>query len=1300
MEADRLTILAIDDIQDNLTTLKAVIRDTFPEARVLTAQDGPAGIELALAEDPDVILLDIVMPGMDGFEVCRRLKADKWLQLIPVVFLTAQQGDRQSRIKALEIGGEAFLTKPIEEAELTAQIRAMAKIKAATVHQRQEKERLAVLVTDRTRELNLELAGHRQAELARQQALEKLQLSQNATLNLLEDLKSENEARKKTEEQLSRAKDEWERTFDAVPDLICLLNDQHTILRVNQAMADKLGVHPKAAVGLKCYQCVHGLEAPPDFCPHARLLEDQQPHDEDVHEDRLGGYFHITCTPLHDKSGRLLGSVHVARDITASKLATQALRDSETLLREAQTVASLGSYSLNVATGQWTSSGILDQIFGVDADSDRSVEGWQALIHPDDRQMMRDYLASEVIGKHGRFNKEYRIIRKNDGVECWVHGMGKLEIDAQDRVIRMFGTIQDITERKRAEKELLESRVLTASIVDSTIDLIWSVDPEYFGLMTFNHALIEHFFKRDNRLITVGDRPEDIQSPKHAELWYDLYRRALKEGPYTVEVPSTKGDRIREVSFNILRRDETVFGISVFAKDITARKQAEEALQLTRFSLEHVSDGLFWMTPDARIVDVNEAACRSLGYVREELLNLIIPDIDPHYDAAIWRQFFAELRQRGSLTFETEHRTKDGRIIAVEIVANHVQFGSEERSCAIVRDITERKRVEETRRQSEERHRAILQTAMDGFWTVDRQGRLLEVNEAYCRISGYSMPELLTMSISELEANQTPDDIAATIQKIQELGEVRFESRHRRKDGSVFDIEASVQYRPADNQIVAFVRDITERKRAEDELLLHREHLEELVGQRTAELAEARDQAQAANRAKSAFLANMSHELRTPLTAILGFAQIMAREPDLPAQEQRNLDIILRSGEHLLSLINDILDLSKIDAGRSEVDLHEVDLDALFHDVVNMMRIRADAKGLSLFLDIAAGVPRHVCSDSGKLRQIIINLVGNAIKFTPAGQITIRLAAESLPAGWRLAVEIEDTGIGIAKKDQGRLFQPFEQIGTRTTEGTGLGLAITRKYVQMLGGEIMLDSEPGKGSCFRFTILAGRSDAEACSQPAGRKPVGIKSPTADLRLLIVEDQPENRLLLRCFLDPLGFQLCEAVNGEEAIDIFQQWRPQLILMDRRMPVLDGLEATRRIRALPGGDRPVIIAVSAHSFKEEQQEMRDAGCNDFNGKPFNGENLLELLSRHLHLELVYASGEDSLPPVPRQLSADDLRELSPEALATLHRLAFEGDDLELAKWLKTQEGLAPAVREGLATLISNYRFEVIQEITGSK
>lgn len=416
-------------------------------------------------------------------------------------------------------------------------------------------------------------------------------------------------------------------------------------------------------------------------------------------------------------------------------------------------------------------------------------------------------------------------------------------------------------------------------------------------------------------------------------------------------------------------------------------------------------------------------------------------------------------------------------------------------------------------------------------------------------------------------------------------------------------------------------------------LLTGRRRAEKLVQQRTTELVVARDQAQAANRAKSAFLASMSHELRTPLTAILGFSELMTQDPAISGRARNSLNIILRSGEHLLALINDILEIAKIETGHAEIKCRNVDLGEMLRNVISMMQGRAKAKGLSLVLAPSPGLSLTVNTDPVKCRQILVNLLGNAIKFTDAGQVVVRLHAETTPAGQVLTVEIHDTGVGISQSDMDRIFHPFEQAGDRLPEGAGLGLAITRHYVQMLGGQISVESKPGKGSCFRFTIPVGEIDANGVQAPAPTFQPGDHGRRAsDFRILIVEDQPDNRQLLHCFVEPLDFQVRDAANGLEAVNAFQEWHPHLILMDRRMPDLDGLEATRRIRNLPGGAETVIIAVSAHAFKEEQREMMEAGCNDFLVKPFMANDLLALLRKHLRLDLDQADKAPAPPGAP--------------------------------------------------------------------
>lgn len=418
-------------------------------------------------------------------------------------------------------------------------------------------------------------------------------------------------------------------------------------------------------------------------------------------------------------------------------------------------------------------------------------------------------------------------------------------------------------------------------------------------------------------------------------------------------------------------------------------------------------------------------------------------------------------------------------------------------------------------------------------------------------------------------------------------------------------------------------------RKSEEELQRHRENLEEMVAARTRELAVAKEKADSANKAKSLFLANMSHELRTPMNVILGFANIMDREPQISPKQKENLGLILKSGEHLLSIINNILDIAKIESGRLEAERSDFDLGDLINNTMAMLRVRAEAKNLTLELDQSSSFPRYVNTDPGKLSQIIINLVGNAIKFTDSGRISIKLGIQSIENGRSrrfLCFEIADTGVGISADSLELIFQPFAQIGQR--EGTGLGLPITRKYVELLGGTISASSVPGEGSVFRFTIAYDPVDIDAVQKYAiapGRIS-GVEN-AGDYRILIVEDQAENRRLLSNLLSAFGFLIKEAADGAEGLEMFKQWRPHAVFIDRRMPVMDGLQAVVRMRALPEGGRAVIIAVTAHAFKDERQEMIDAGCDGFIAKPFPAEEIFAALEKHLGLRVTRDSEETS-------------------------------------------------------------------------
>jgi len=420
----------------------------------------------------------------------------------------------------------------------------------------------------------------------------------------------------------------------------------------------------------------------------------------------------------------------------------------------------------------------------------------------------------------------------------------------------------------------------------------------------------------------------------------------------------------------------------------------------------------------------------------------------------------------------------------------------------------------------------------------------------------------------------------------------------------------------------------------------------------------AKETADAANRAKSAFLASMSHELRTPLNAILGFTQIMSRNSSIQAEQLENLGIISRSGEHLLSLINDVLDMSKIEAGRTTLNQTSFDLYELLDILEEMLLLRAESKNLQLKIKRTPDVPQYIKADAGKLRQILINLLGNAIKFTEHGTVTLRVHSQSVENSHHsLQFEVEDTGPGIAPEELDALFDPFVQTetGRKSQEGTGLGLPISQKFLELMGGDISVDSRLGKGTIFRFHIpieLAQAADIPT-SQPIQRV-IGLASNQPTYRILVVDDRWENRQVLMKLLKAVGFQVNEAANGEEAIRLWEEWNPHLIWMDMRMPVMNGYEATQKIKATTKGQATAIIALTASAFEEERAMVLSYGCDDFVRKPFQEAVIFEKMAEQLGVQYIYQEPEvKSIEPVVSQTETIEIEELLAEQMAQMPR-----------------------------------------------
>lgn len=488
-------------------------------------------------------------------------------------------------------------------------------------------------------------------------------------------------------------------------------------------------------------------------------------------------------------------------------------------------------------------------------------------------------------------------------------------------------------------------------------------------------------------------------------------------------------------------------------------------------------------------------------------------------------------------------------------------------------------------------------------------------------------------------------------------------------------------------------------KEANMELRKYQEHLEEVVRERTSELVLAKEQAEMANRAKSIFLANMSHELRTPLNAVLGFSRLMRNEADVTEEQMKNFNIITRSGEHLLNLINNVLDISKIESGRMTLEESDIDLCQLLQEMQSLFYVKAEEKGLIFAIEQCQDLPRYITVDQGKLRQVLINLLGNAVKYTEKGKVTlrIRMVNGESPERARLRFEVEDTGRGIPPEHSEQIFLPFVQLGERSAAeaGTGLGLAISKQFVEFIGGQIGVVSEPGRGAGFHFDIPVRIVPVEAIpAELQSVSVIGLAEGQPLYRILIVEDHPDGRLLLHRLLEPIGFELREAVNGQEAVEIFIQWHPHLIFMDILMPVMDGLEAIRRIKATGIATR--IVALTAHALEDEKREIIAAGCDDFIRKPYRETELFETLVKNLGITFQYAREHGQSIMEEKEVDEIQLRKLPQDLIVELR---YVTELLNKQRCLKVVEQIGSIDRElgeSLHLMVENRQFKKILSI----
>ena len=640
---------------------------------------------------------------------------------------------------------------------------------------------------------------------------------------------------------------------------------------------------------------------------------------------------------------------------------------------------------------------------------------------------------------------------------------------------------------------------------------------------------------------------------------------------------------------------------------------------------EAARDGILLLNADtAQIEDVNPYLIELLGYSHAEFLGRKLWEVGPFADIVQSKDMFAQLQSTGYVRYEDlPLKTKSGAAIEVEFVSNAYDCEGVRVIQCNIRDITARKRIEEQVRKLS----LAVEQSPASIVITNLAAEIEYVNDAFLRSSGYSREEVMGRNPRILKSGAIAGEAYADMWDCLVRGLAwKGEFRNRRKDGTEYIEHAVIApIHQADGRVTHYVgvkEDITERKRDARELELHRHHLEDLVGARTRELGEARAAAEAANVAKSAFLANMSHEIRTPLGAITGLAYLMKRTP-VTVQQADWLAKIEASGQHLLEIINAVLDLSKIDAGKIVLEEVDVSVGAIVANVASILAERAQARNLRLAVE-TSDLPHQVLGDPTRLQQALLNLAANAIKFTEAGVVTLRaMGGEDAGESMVVRFEVQDTGIGIDPESLPRLFSAFEQADNSTTRkhgGTGLGLAITRHLARLMGGDVGAHSEPGGGSTFWFTARLRKAtrDSLASAPVAGTAEATLVRACHSCRLLVVDDEPISRHVTQELLQAVLPAIDVAGSGAEAVELAGANAYDLILMDVRMPGMDGLEATRRIRSIPGAAAIPIIALTANAFTSDKARCLAAGMNDFIAKPINPDGMFATLVKWLSRE----------------------------------------------------------------------------------